>query len=360
MIGEDGATAILLDPLERAKMGMKRMTSRSLLLGLALLLCLAWLPPQTMLAAGSPSYALIASNNADLGKEIQVTIKGTNLTDVFAYEFNLEFDSKRLMFKEAKSAGSGFTVSPIVKGNHITFAHTKIGNISGDNGDMTFFTLSFQSIGTGNAAIEIKDVNLVNSKLEKTSQNVGVRVSITIGKPQLNDIAGHWAEASIQRAVVLGIVTGYNDGTFRPQSQVTRTEFVTMLMRALQLPLSDANELTFADLDKIPAWARASVSTAVKAKIIYGFEDNTFRGDKPITRSEMVTILVRAFGLETDSEAKPTFADVEKIPAYAQKSVAAAAEAGLVHGKGNNLFAPNDNTSRAEAVVLILRLLDKK
>ncbi|NIK76222.1 hypothetical protein FHS15_001329 [Paenibacillus castaneae] len=340
---------------------MKRiMISKLLLLGLALLLCFAWLLPQTMLAAGAPSFALITGNKTDLGKEIQVTVKGTNLTDVFAYEFNIVFDSKRLKFKEAKSAGTGFTVSPIVNGDHLTFAHTKIGEIPGDNGDLTFFSLVFQSIGTGNAAIEIKDVNLVNSKLEKTSQNVGVRVSITIGKPQLNDIAGHWAEASILRAVELGIVTGYNDGKFRPQGQVTRTEFVTMLMRSLQLPLSELNELTFTDLDKIPAWARASVSTAVKAKIIYGFEDNTFRGDKPITRAEMVTILVRAFGLNANSEAKLTFNDAGKIPAYAQKSVAAAANAGLVGGKGNNLFAPKDNTTRAEAVVLILRFLDMK
>ncbi|RKP57374.1 hypothetical protein D7Z26_05210 [Cohnella endophytica] len=335
---------------------MKRTISRLFLIGLALL-CIPWILPQTIQAASAPSYTLTASAKADLGQEVQVTVKGTNLADVFAYEFNLEFDSKRLMFKEAKSTGTGFTVSPIVKGNLLTFAHTKIGAIPGDSGNLTFFTLVFKTIGEGNAAIEIKDATLVNSKLKKTQQTVGVRTSIAIDKSS-NDIAGHWAEAAIQRAIKLGIVTGYQDGTFRPQNQVNRTEFVTMLVRALRLPANDANELSFADLDNIPKWARASISTAVKAKIINGFEDNSFRGDKPITRAEMATILVRAFGLETDPEAKLPFADAVKIPAYAKDSVAVGAKAGLVSGKQNNQFAPNDKATRAEAVVLILRFID--
>ncbi|MGO4497527.1 S-layer homology domain-containing protein [Paenibacillus sp. 2RAB27] len=335
------------------------MRSKLFTLGLALLLCIPWLQPQRILATGAPSYAMITSSKADIDKEIQVTVRGTNLTDVFAYEFNIVFDSERLRFKEAKSSGSGFTVSPIVKGDNLTFAHSKIGQVLGDNGNLTFFTLSFQTIGQGEAEIEIKDVDLVNSKLVKASQNVGERVSITIGKPLLNDIAGHWAEASIQRAVELGIVSGYSDSSFRPQRHVTRNEFVSILMRALQLPAEDASELSFVDLDEIPTWARPSVSAAVKAKIINGFEDNTFRGDQPITRSESATMLVRAFGLETESELNPTFADLGMIPAYAQKSVAAAAKAGLIYGKENNLFAPNDNATRAEAVVLILRFLDK-
>jgi len=320
-------------------------------------LCLLGLLPQITLAAASPSFALIAKDS--LRDEIQITVKGTNLSDVYAYEFNLEFDASRLAFKEVTGATPGFSIPPIVKGSHLTFAHTKVGETPGDSGDLTFFTLTFKAIGAGNAAIELKEVSLVNSKLEKTVQNAGVRISVAINNPLLKDIAGHWAESAIQRAANLGIVYGNSDGTFRPQAQITRTEFVALVARALQLPLNEEPELTFTDADQIPAWARTSVSAAVKAKFVNGYEDNTFRGSQPITRAEMMTLLVRVFGLQANSEVKLTYADVSTIPAYAQKSVAAAAEAGLVQGKGNNRFAPNDNTSRAEAVVLIIRFLDR-
>ncbi|WP_186438303.1 S-layer homology domain-containing protein [Cohnella terricola] len=332
------------------------MTRKLASLSMALLLCLPWMLPQTTRAA-APSYALIASDKADLGSEIQISVKGTNLSDVYAYEFNLEFDASRLKFKEANGAPQGFTVPPIVKGNRLTFAHTKVGEKPGDNGNLKFFTLTFKTIGGGNAAIEIKDVSLVNSKLEKTTQNAGVRISVAIGKALLKDMAGHWAEAAIQRAVKLGIVTGYSDGTFRPQAQITRTEFVAILARAKQLTLEETPELSFADASQIPAWARSSVSAAVKAQFISGYEDNTFRGNQPISRAEMVTIFARAFGLATDAAAKPAFADADQIPVYAQRYVTAAAEAGLISGKANNLFASNDKATRAEAVVTILRLI---
>lgn len=178
---------------------------------------------------------------------------------------------------------------------------------------------------------------------------------------QLTDISEHWAKDAILRAVELGFVTGYEDGTFRPQGQVTRAEFVTMLMRALaqaDLAAGAGGEIDFADSASIPAWARSFVMQAVEAGIVTGYDDNTFRPKQRISRAEIAAMAVRAVSLQPDPDAALTFADADSAPKWSRGYIAAAAEAGLMKGRGGNSFAPNDFTTRAEAVVLILALLD--
>ncbi|MBU5444757.1 S-layer homology domain-containing protein [Paenibacillus sp. MSJ-34] len=176
---------------------------------------------------------------------------------------------------------------------------------------------------------------------------------------KLKDIAGHWAAEAIRKAAELGIVTGYEDGTFRPNHHVTRGEFTAMLGRALKWR-GDHAVVAFADKERIPAWAQAFVAEAVGAGVVKGYEDNTFRPDKTINRTELAVMIARAAGLATDPKAELSFADADRIPAWARPYIAAAVDAGLVKGRGNNLFVPNDNASRAEAVTLILSLLEYK
>jgi hypothetical protein len=128
-----------------------------------------------------------------------------------------------------------------------------------------------------------------------------------------SDIAGHWAEASIKQAVDAGIVSGYPDGSFRPDRTVTRAEFTVMLMNALR-PQGNGSTLTFTDTAKIGAWAQQSVAQAVYAKIIGGYEDGSFRPDAEITRPEMASMIAKALGQSVDAAAVTGFADDENIP----------------------------------------------
>jgi len=84
-----------------------------------------------------------------------------------------------------------------------------------------------------------------------------IKMPSTDTKPVLNfsDISGHWAEANIKQAVSSGIVSGYQDGTFKPNQTVTRAEFAVMLMNMLK-PQGEAAALTFTDTAKIGAWAQ--------------------------------------------------------------------------------------------------------
>lgn len=176
----------------------------------------------------------------------------------------------------------------------------------------------------------------------------------------LSDISGHWAEASIRAAVEAGIVNGYADGTFKPNGYVTRAEFTVMLMNALKLQRTKA-ELNFTDTEEIGAWAGAAVAQAVEAGIVTGYMDGQFRPAAKISRAELAVMIARAYGADTETEASaPTgFSDDEDIPVWSKGAVSVIRQLGIVHGRSGNLFEPDLLATRAEAVTLIMNLLQK-
>ncbi|WP_261303963.1 S-layer homology domain-containing protein [Paenibacillus andongensis] len=172
----------------------------------------------------------------------------------------------------------------------------------------------------------------------------------------LSDIAGHWAEANIKQGISLGIVSGYPDSTFKPNHTVTRAEFAVMLMSTLK-PQGNGAALTFADKANIGAWAQKSVAQAVQAGIIAGYEDGTFRPNAEITRAEMAVMLAKAMTPSVDTNAAAGFADDKDIPTWAKSAVTSLKKLGLVEGKEGNKFDPSGQTTRAEAVTILLKTL---
>ncbi|WP_080835080.1 InlB B-repeat-containing protein [Cohnella massiliensis] len=172
-----------------------------------------------------------------------------------------------------------------------------------------------------------------------------------------SDMAGHWAEESVKQAVFDGIVAGYPDGTFRPENPVNRAEFTVMLVGALKLD-GIGEALHFIDQTKIGAWAKREVALAVQAGIVNGY--GSFRPDAPITRAEMASIIANALKAPLDANAQTGFADNEDIPNWAKSAVEAIRKLGIVSGRGGNKFVPNDTATRAEAVVMLLRMLEAR
>lgn len=189
---------------------------------------------------------------------------------------------------------------------------------------------------------------------EVTSTNGQVEVN----EPAIDfsDIAGHWAEDSIKNAVSKGIVRGYPDGTFGPEKAVTRAEFAVMLINALK-PAANEAALTFSDTPKIATWARKSVAYAVQLGIVHGYSDGSFRPDAAITRAEMAAMIAAALGKSNPSDTATGFADDKDIPTWAKAGIAFVKQAGIVEGKGDNLFVPSDKATRAEAVTILLKML---
>jgi hypothetical protein len=91
---------------------------------------------------------------------------------------------------------------------------------------------------------------------------------------------------------------------------------------------------------------------------VNGYEDGTFRPAASISRAELAVMIARAAGFSQAEAAAASFADEETIPVWAQAAAAAIRQAGIVEGRGGNLFAPNDTATRAEAVTVVMKLLE--
>lgn len=172
-----------------------------------------------------------------------------------------------------------------------------------------------------------------------------------------SDINGHWAQAAIERAVQLEIADGYSDGTFKPNAVISRAEFAVMISRALKLN-EQSSASSFADQKAIPSWAEEHVNRVVTAGLFGGYSDGTFRGSNNITRAELAVIIARAAQLDVKEAATLSFDDAASIPAWAKNEIAAAVKEGLVSGTGGNRFEPAASATRAEALTLIMLVLD--
>ncbi|QJD87447.1 S-layer homology domain-containing protein [Cohnella herbarum] len=213
--------------------------------------------------------------------------------------------------------------------------------------------------------VEVGDGRVVGTRISVESNHLGTFAVFGVPRKKdeptpektFNDIAGNWAESRIKQAINLGLVKGYPDGSFKPNHTVTRAEFAVMLMNALK-PRNDGAALTFKDASKIGDWARTAIAQAVQADIITGFTDGNFRPDAEITRSEIATMIARALRLTSD-QSVTGFADEGKIPTWAKRGVSAMKKQGLMQGKGNNNFFPDDAATRAEVVTVLIKMLQQ-
>lgn len=175
--------------------------------------------------------------------------------------------------------------------------------------------------------------------------------------PTFSDITGHWAESDIKLALEKAIVGGYPDATFKPNASITRAELTVMLATALKLE-GGVTPFRFSDEKQIGSWAKQAINQALQAGIISGYEDGSFRPNASITRTEMMVMFARALNLPIDAKTASLFADDKAIPEWAKGAVHAMYRIGVVHGRSENRFAPNATATRAEAVAMLIRMLE--
>lgn len=164
------------------------------------------------------------------------------------------------------------------------------------------------------------------------------------------DIAGHWAADNINELVSLGAIAGYPDGTFRPDSSITRAEFATVLAQAFKLAPQNGKVFT----DTAAHWARDYIATAAANGIVSGYDDTTFGPDRLITREQMAMMVVKAAGLSPKA-GETSFADSGSISLWAGEAVSTAVENGIIGGYPDNTVRPLGNASRAEAATVIVK-----
>lgn len=171
---------------------------------------------------------------------------------------------------------------------------------------------------------------------------------------KFSDVAdGHWAAESISLLASKGIINGRGDGTFDTDGKVTRAEFVTMLARLSGDEIASL-ENTFSDVSSDSYYADY-VAWAVANNIVSGNDNGEFMPDKNISREDAAVILIRYMAyknmeLPEDGE---EFADADSISDYAKEAVKYAKAAGIINGKGENVFAPKASVTRAETAKIL-------
>ncbi len=179
--------------------------------------------------------------------------------------------------------------------------------------------------------------------------------------PLFSDISGHWAEEVILAMAGQGIISGYPDGAFRPENNITRAEFLTMLMRTLKPEPTGTGMVAQFDDIASNAYYYNDLLKAKAMGITKGDGKNNFHPDDPITREEMFTMTYRA--LETLGQLPEVmtmefivFSDWDDVSEYAEDPLQVLAKLKLIEGS-NNAINPLANAKRAEAAQFFFNIL---
>ncbi|HKL10218.1 MAG TPA: S-layer homology domain-containing protein [Clostridia bacterium] len=177
------------------------------------------------------------------------------------------------------------------------------------------------------------------------------------------DTARHWAASDIGVMASRHIANGMTESTFAPEGTITRSQFATLLVRAIGLTLVDEDS-AFGDV-AAAEWYRQYVMTAYRAGLVNGMGGGNFAPESNITREQMAVMIMRAYNELKDVDymniattAQVRFNDQTSIASWASHAVLIANDLGIINGMTADKFAPAENATRAQAIVMIKRLLE--
>lgn len=167
------------------------------------------------------------------------------------------------------------------------------------------------------------------------------------------DYEGHWAGATIQKWLNSGKVTGYPDGSYKPDNNVTRAEFVKMVNGIININLK--GKVTYKDVPSTE-WFYDYISIAQEIGYISGYSEDEFGPNDNITREQAASILARIQYLNENAYGVEKFNDKNNISSWAKEAVEAASEAGFIKGYDGS-FRPQNYLTRAEAITMLDNVL---
>jgi len=174
-------------------------------------------------------------------------------------------------------------------------------------------------------------------------------------KIQFSDIKGHWAEANIQAWGDEGLIRGYLDRSFKPNTYITRAEFMNLVNGAFGY--SGQAKITFNDVSE-SAWYYEAISIANANGYIDGYTDGTMKPQDPITRQEAAKVIAGILNLELNETAANVFSDSSSIAAWSKGAVGGAAAAKIIAGYADGSFKPLNSITRAEAVSALVKAVE--
>ena len=194
-----------------------------------------------------------------------------------------------------------------------------------------------------------------NTQKEVTTIDSNIKPNVPDKDVTFSDIKEHWAKDYIEIVAGKGIVNGMGNGLFMPDKNVTRAEFVKMVVNMLDLQESESK--TYFEDVKFGDWYYTYISAAVKAGIIS--TDVNFRPNDYISREEITKIVTEAVSKKIEKPANlisvDTFVDNSEISEWAVDYVEMASTLGIVQGDNEKRFRPKGAATRAEACTVIFR-----
>jgi len=172
------------------------------------------------------------------------------------------------------------------------------------------------------------------------------------------DAKGHWAEEAIQILTDKGVISGYPDGLVHPDAIITRGEFAALVARTMELPEPSESEVTIHFTDIAGHWSEQYVEALIIAGVIQKGDFGTkYLPDEPITRMEMIRMLVRAIGKGDHDESCPCFtgfSDDGGLRDEDKACVCTGKKYGIVDGYPDGTVKPDGKATRVEAFEMLV------
>lgn len=205
---------------------------------------------------------------------------------------------------------------------------------------------------------ESNDTEAIDNTGNGVLENIVGQTADAKATAVFSDIEDHWAKEWIKNAVNLGFVKGYEDGTFRPNSSITRAEFSTMLNKAMQ---TDATKkISFSDVNE-GEWFYKEIQKSVAAGFFSGYENNTFRPNNPIKREEVAKVVSGAITTgNIGGDGATLLSDYNTIQEWAKQSVNTVYNKGYILGYPNKTYMPARELTRGEAAKIIFEIVDNE
>ena len=195
-----------------------------------------------------------------------------------------------------------------------------------------------------------KAVNAVNTPITDKAPEINIHAVFH----DLSDYS--WAEKSIKFLKEKGYINGVDKNVFNPSGEITREAFIKILVLSLDKYNKDA-KTDFSDVES-GAWYESYVASAVDAGIVKGVSDDIFGVGKSLTRQDAAVILSRAVQ-DDELAVSGGFADNDNISDYAKSAVLKMNSLKIISGYEDNTFRPNNILTRAEACVIIERIINR-
>lgn len=204
-----------------------------------------------------------------------------------------------------------------------------------------------------------KNVNgTINVQLNRNGNSI---YSIVQSDISYSDASPAWMKDYVARAAAKLLLPGETEETFGVSSSITRAEFISMIVKGLGL-MPDTGVAPFGDVAADSAYA-GDIAAAKRLGLIQGSSATSFNPDSSISRQDIAVIIsnvLKYLGESTDVDTTilQSFRDADIISDYAKSSVALVVKHGIMIGKTGSKFAPKEDLTRAEAAVIVIRILD--